>query len=561
MNYQYICKPLLSYTLRLLFIVTAFVLIASEGLFAQAYNIILGRPTDSSMTASILIEASGQCYLEYGTVQGMYGDVTPTYTFTAAKPEEIDMTRLQPNTRYYYRLWYRVGNASVYAASPEYSFMTQRVKNSTFTFTLEADEHLYDKKGVKSLYQICLQNQANDKPDFMMSLGDIFGDDHEPFAITSKEIDSLHKQYRPFLGSICHSIPFYVCLGNHEGENDYYLSKTPPNNLTINGTLWRKFYYPNPFPNGFYTGNTDIEPYGVGYPENYYAWTWGDALFVVLDVYRDQCDTSDKPQNWAWSLGLPQYTWLKNTLERSTAKYKFVFAHHIRGQGRGGITNAKLFEWGGYEQNGRVWGFDKNRPGWAKPIHKLFVDTGVNIFFQGHDHVFAHEILDGVTYQALPMPSDSTYQIGKLANADAYTADTLDGSGHIRVTVSPQNVKVDYVQAYLPKDTIRGVRSNGQVAFSYTVKSASATSVQEQQESSTISVSPNPAYSTFTLQIPEQMRSCTVRLMNVLGQTVLQQQAQGGASSIDISTLPNGTYILNISDEGFRADRVVVIHH
>ena len=43
-------------------------------------------------------------------------------------------------------------------------------------------------------------------------------------------------------------------------------------------------------------------------------------LFVVLDVYRHECDSSAKPHNWDWTLGLPQYTWLKNTLEGSHAK-------------------------------------------------------------------------------------------------------------------------------------------------------------------------------------------------------------------------------------------------
>ena len=88
---------------------------------------------------------------------------------------------------------------------------------------------------------------------------------------------------------------------SHEGENDYYLNQNPPNNLAIWGTYWRKYYYPNPSPNSFYSGNTDYEPYGIGNPENYYAWTWGDALFVVLDVYRYQNINSDKPQNWDWS--------------------------------------------------------------------------------------------------------------------------------------------------------------------------------------------------------------------------------------------------------------------
>ena len=42
---------------------------------------------------------------------------------------------------------------------------------------------------------------------------------------------------------------------------------------------------------------------------------------------------------------------------------------------------------------------------------------GVTIFFQGHDHLFAHQQLDGVTYQALPNPADYTYS---AFNSDAY---------------------------------------------------------------------------------------------------------------------------------------------
>ena len=187
---------------------------------------------------------------------------------------------------------------------------------------------------------------------------------------------------------------------------DYYLAQTPPNNLGVWSTLWRKFYFPNPEPNSFYSGNTEVEDYGMGSPQNYFAWTWGNALFVVIDAYRYQNDTTAKPKNWDWSIGFTQYTWLKNTLESSTAQYKFVFCHQVRGQGRGGALIAKNFEWGGYENNGTTFGFTTKRQGWAKPIHQLFVDNGVNIFFHGHDHLFAHEVLDSVVYPEVPMPSD-----------------------------------------------------------------------------------------------------------------------------------------------------------
>ena len=527
-----------------------------KSLTAQSYNVILGRPTGTSITVSILFDRKTEVYWEYGTVSGSYPFVTAVETALSNTPLEFDFTNLQPDTKYYYRTRYRIsGSTSAFSVGPEHTFQTQRAKGSSFSFTIEADEHLYDKKGVRNLFKICLANQAADNPDFMLSLGDIFGDDHYPYTITSRQMDSLHKNYRQYLGQICHSVPFYVCLGNHEGEFDYYLAHTPPENIAVYATLWRKFYYPNPFPNDFYSGNTNVEPYGMGNPENYYSWTWGDALFVVLDVYRDQCDTSAKPTNWNWSLGSPQYTWLKNTLENSNAKYKFVFAHHIRGQGRGGVSNAKLFEWGGYEQNGTTYSFATKRPGWAKPIHKLFVDNGVNIFFQGHDHVFAHEVMDGITYQALPMPSDSTYEIGMLANADAYVSDTLGGSGHLKVTVSTDCVKVDYVRAYLPADTLGGIHHNREVAFSYSIENCQTSGINEINGSEMVKVYPNPAKDILTIQMPETPDNIKVRLNNLMGQTLLETQSK----TLIVSSIKNGIYMVNIKTPGFELNRKVIV--
>ncbi|HQV67372.1 MAG: T9SS type A sorting domain-containing protein [Saprospiraceae bacterium] len=526
---------------------------------AQTNSIILGRPTDHSITASVMFDQNVQFYLEYGTKSSVYPSTTSTFTSIANTPIEVSLSNLEANTRYYYRMLYRLVGSNNYTATPEYSFHTQRAVNSPFTFTIEADEHLYDKKGVKNMYNVTLANQAADKPDFMLSLGDIFGDDHQPFSITSGALDSLHRDYRPFLGNICHSVPFYVCLGNHEGENDYYYGITPPNNLCIMATQWRKFYYPNPYPDGFYTGNTDIEPYGIGNPENYYAWTWGDALFVVLDVYRDQCDTSAKPGGWSWTLGFPQYNWLKNTLESSNSKYKFVFAHHIRGQGRGGVTNAKLYEWGGYDgQNGTNYNFPNKRPGWAKPIHQLFIDNGVNIFFQGHDHVFAHEVLDNITYQSAPMAADSTYEIGMLANADAYVSDTINGTGHIRVNVTPSCVKVDYIRAYLPADTLSGAHRNGEIAFSYTIGTCAVTGTIDPKNEEIVNIFPNPAKDKLTIQYANDTNiSRLVRIQNAVGQTLVQTQSQ----TIDVNHIPDGIYFLTIDADNSHIVKKIVINH
>ena len=526
--------------------------------FSQDRSIILGRPTDTSVTASILFDQPVEFFLEYGVQTGIYSGTTPTTTGAANIPDEVEVGGLLPNTRYFYRMKYRPVSGGAFTSTPEYTFHTQRALGSTYTFTIEADEHLYDKKGCENLYRITLANQAADNPDFMLSLGDIFGDDRDSMAITSGRMDTLHYNYRPLLGQICHSIPFYVCLGNHEGENDFYYAMNPPNNLCVWGTQWRQFYYPNPYPNGFYSGNTDVEPYGIGNPENYYAWNWGDALFVVLDVYRNQCDTSPMPRNWNWSLGLPQYTWLKNTLENSTATYKFVFAHHVRGHGRGGINEARLFEWGGYDgQNGTNYSFPAKRPGWAKPIHKLFVDNGVNVFFQGHDHVFSHEVMDSVVYQAMPMAADSTYQIGMLANADAYTADTLDGSGHLRVTVSPACVLIEYIRAYLPADTVGGIHQNGEVAFSYTVGACNTTGVESPEPQTQVRVFPNPANHGLRIETGPLETISNITLRNMIGEIMVQSTG----SLVDVSRIADGIYLLEIKTNlGVVSKKIAVKH-
>lgn len=433
------------------------------------YSLILGMPEDQSVTVNALFAKGGEVFWEFGKIPGQYTQMTEKYSVTKDTPVVGLVKGLTAETKYYYRTRFKPsGSQDEPEAGAEHSFHTQRFPGSSFVFTVESDEHLYDKKGSPGIYKICLNNQLLDQPDFMFSLGDTFGDDHNATNITAGQLDQLHRYYRPLLGAICHSVPLFLCLGNHEGENNYYMGLNPPNNLAINGTLKRKLYFCNPHPDRFYSGNQETEGWGIGAPENYYAFTWGDAHFVVMDVYRYQNKTTPRPDGWDWTIGSTQYNWLKTTLETSRSKYKFVFAHHVRGEGRGAVTLAKGFEWGGYEQNGLNTAFATKRAGWSKPIHQLFVDNKVTIFFQGHDHLFARETLDGITYQAVPMPSDSTYQIGILANADAYTSDIKRGTGHLKVLVSGTGVKVDFMQAVLPNDE-NAIRKNHQSLFSYTL--------------------------------------------------------------------------------------------
>jgi hypothetical protein len=426
-------------------------------------NIVLGRPTANSITASLLSDDTIEAYLEYGIQPGIYTGQTAANTIAAGVPYNVVVQNLQPDTQYYYRLCLRQPGKTLFAQRPEYTFHTQRSPGAPFTFDIQADSHLYDHKCSTDLYRIALQNELADSPDFLVDLGDTFGDDHD-LSITRAEMLQLHLDQRPFLGLIGRSAPVFLCIGNHEAECGAYMNGTP-DTPAVYATLARQYYYANPIPDSFYTGNSIVEPF-VGLPQNYYAWTWGDALFVVLDAYR-YVTVSPKPTDlWDWTIGKDQYDWFKRTLEQSNARFKFVFAHHVMGQTRGAAVYTGMYEWGGSDRNG-TWMFNAKRPGWAMPIHQLMVQNGVTIYFQGHDHLFARETVDGVVYQEVPMPSDGTYHVGDI-NAGGYIGDTLNNSGHLRVMVSSSQVKVDYVRAWLPQDCNQ-TNFNGQVSYTYTV--------------------------------------------------------------------------------------------
>ncbi|MGF7141479.1 T9SS type A sorting domain-containing protein [Roseimarinus sediminis] len=536
-------------------------------------NEILGRPTDHSVTVNVVFNDTTEFFCEYA----LAGDTKMKYTdtlFTFSKSVgEIVIDGLNKDSEYIYRTAYRKVNSGSFQYGEYHRFHTQRSRESSFTFVIEADPHPYDKKCYHPLWNIALDNQLADKPDFMIDMGDTFGDDHNPFTITQEEIDQLHLDNREYFGRVGHSVPLFFCLGNHEGESGYYLLQTPPENLGVWGTLSRKLYYPNPFPDDFYTGNSNREEYGIDYPENYYAWEWGDALFIVLDAYR-YYTVNAKPRNWDWTIGKDQYDWLKQTLEQSNASFKFVFMHQIMGENRGGALLVKGYEWGGYDKDGTKWTFTENRPGWEMPIHQLMVKNKVNIFFEGHSHLYAQEEVDGIIYQTVPMPSDSSYQLGVVENADAYTGTILKGSGHLRVEVTTEKVTVDFVNAVLPKDESAEMK-NGDVSYSYSIdKTGSVSSASELKEMNVhpaLKIYPNPSREQVTISFSMKKKgNATFRIYDTSGKLIamwVENNLKTGDNMVvwdpkrkNGKAVKPGTYICSISiDKKLLTEKMVIV--
>ena len=428
-------------------------------------DIVLGRPTKSSVTMNVLCYTDANAYIAYGTDKKNLSLRTEAQEFKKGQPREIVLRQLKPDTRYYYELRDAKSDKPLSEKEPGRAFHTQRPAGADFVFTVQADSHL-DENASSDLYRQTLTNVLSDSPDFHIDLGDTFMIDKHSSR------DSAAKQYlaqRYYLGLAGSSAPVFLVLGNHDGE-DGKLLRGGADSLAVWSNTMRKRYFSNPVPDDFYSGNSAKDPL-AGELQDYYSWQWGDALFVVLDPYWNASGRRND-DGWDLTLGTAQYKWLTKTLQAGTSKFKFVFVHQLVGglgkNGRGGVEAAGFGEWGGKNADGAD-GFKGNRPGWEIPIHQLLVRNHVTIVFHGHDHFYAKQDLDGIIYQEVPQPAFPRAGEPRQAAEYGYKSGTILGSsGHLRVTVSASKVTVEYVRADLPTKE-SGKQENARVESTYSI--------------------------------------------------------------------------------------------
>ena len=441
---------------------------------------VVGRPSAASVVLNLLGDRDQEVYAEYGAIAaapGAWTSRTGTVVLKAGVPAELAISGLAPGAEYGYRLEARLAGEAGFSPGPTGRFATQRAPGSTFSFEIIGDSHPERSQQFDpGLYAQTLSAAAADRPDFFMTIGDDFSVDTLG-TIAKPAVDAIYARQRLFLSLVGSGSALFLVNGNHEEASLANLDGSA-DNVAVWAQNARNSFFAEPGPDGFYSGDEAKVP-DIGYLRDYYAWTWGDALFVVIDPYWHSKAAVDnvlgggdkRSDLWEVTLGDEQYAWLRKTLEASKATYKFVFSHHVLGTGRGGIEEAGLYEWGGRSPNGKD-EFATKRTGWAEPIQALMARTKVTAFVQGHDHVFASQVLDGVAYISLPEPADPNYA---LNNADAYKSGAiLPSSGRVRFTVSPEAVTVEYLRSWLPGDLPAGAGATGSDATGHDAKASDA---------------------------------------------------------------------------------------
>jgi hypothetical protein len=173
-------------------------------------------------------------------------------------------------------------------ASEHFVFRTQPEKGGAFSFAVTSETG--GSGSPAQIIEPLVRAIAAERPDFLLFVGDMVGDGRR-----KKDWDDF--LFAPFSSLICHT-PFYHCAGNHEERAGY------------------------------------MKDFLATSENGYYEFSYGCAHFVALDSTRlaEHVEDGEGRLSIKCAPGIsgdsPQIKFLSDSLERSQAKWKFVYLHY-----------------------------------------------------------------------------------------------------------------------------------------------------------------------------------------------------------------------------------------
>ena len=403
------------------------------------------KPTLSSVTLSIAAGVDPlYCYVRYreDLPRSLEWRRSEQVYVPSGGTAELLIASLRPDGKYRYEIYAGTGKDQKFSMEFEGRFRTQR-SSGPFSFVMFSDSHLtpFNPERLQVLRSVAASALSR-KPDLGLMLGDniqTFISHGGPLGDKSQGV-LLYRILRQGISDIGAYVPLYIVNGNWEGENGWH---------TQEQREWareaREAYMPGP-------DNTTY-PEGGSPNQDHYAFTWGNALFVVLNAtgYTKTDHTLGSPIGRAddWTLGDQQKAWLEKTLAASKARWKFIAIHHTVGGNGGDDENSRYGRGGGRAA----------KVGEQALIHQWMRQYGVQAFFYGHDHVFTDIEVDGIHYACVGS-AGAPWKFG--TEETGYSRYSRE-SGYAFVEVGADSTKVSYVKP----DATGGP---GTVAASFVIK-------------------------------------------------------------------------------------------
>lgn len=350
-----------------------------------------------------------------------------TFSIPAGTPQifQAHLEKLKAGTRYEFEV---LDASAQLQPQGQGVFTTQRTDPAPFSFVAMTDAHINPSNPERDPILRALSDTATlYKPDLVLHLGDniqTVGSTHGGPAQHPSHTPHFYLYWRNALGKLQAQAAQYVLNGNWEGENGWH---PEPNRTWARDA--RMLLAPAP--------DNALHPEGGSKDQDYYAFTWGDALFVTLNVtgYNtiNHEHTNGPGRADDWTLGKDQYEWLEKTLANSKATWKFIFIHHAVGGNAGDDVNSRYGRGGGRAA----------QVGEQAKVHALLKKYNVPIFFYGHDHVFTDMEVDGIHY----ICAGGAGAPWKFATDETGYENYIPESGFTLVDINGDKASVSYIKA------------------------------------------------------------------------------------------------------------------
>jgi len=372
-------------------------IMASPASAVTATNVAIGNVSSTDSVLVVKADVTSDVTIDYGQSPGVY---TAIATSNGATRHELTLSGLDSSSTVYYRITiFDSADHGVSITVPEKSFHTSRATGEPFSFAAAGDNRPTSDTTVQPvMWNTILGQMAGESLDLMLHVGDIiYGTSTDSLAQNVAKYDGLFA----VTTQLTYSAPMYVAAGNHERL------------YAANSLAGYEQEFTFPVNNG-----ADAGTYG----EHYYSFDNGDTHFIAL--------STELNGQWGLITG-NQKTWLEQDLAANEKNWTIVFMHRPLFSGRhGGDPWVNTGDAAG-QQN-------------KADIHALFLQGGVDVVFEGHDHYYLRHVEDGIQYIITGGGGCSISATPALGPGDEFAASSYE---HVKVDETSTTLELDVIDS------------------------------------------------------------------------------------------------------------------
>ena len=399
------------------------------------------------------------------------------------------LINLTPQQKYYYKV--ELGSAIKTG-----SFITAPDSNNqNLTFFIYGDTKLHPE--IQNMVTGRILTEINNDPDaqsFCLFTGDAVNIGN----VESEWQDQFFNTAYSNNNTLKSKLPYILVRGNHENINSNYLSE--------NATVFYKYW-----PYSFASGSSDGD-------DMYHSFDYGPVHIAVLDQYDN--GTFDTAQ-----ISTTQLSWLENDLASSNKEWKFILLHEP-GWSANSISKSE------HENNSDI----------QNNIQPLCIQYNIKAVFGGHNHYYAHCIVDNVNHFTLGGGGAPLY-------SPSYT------SGGVIVYAESA---YHFMKVQIQEDTavFKAIKPDGSIIE--TTKIGLSGSNKINYINKRVNIYPNPSSGIYTIQTKNLIKGI-ITVFDITGQKKSDCQITSNKQTVNLSNFSKGIYFLKIKKKNIVIQKRIIL--